>query len=496
MNCLLRRHLSDNALPKLASLRSALAGTSSIKEKIALVRNLPELHPLLSTIFLNQYADSFNITSRSIRRQLDYTKEVVQHEELESLLNQLAQRQVSGHAAIATVQQFIEENKEFEDLILAVLDKKLGVGLGARIFRRVLEQAKEVPKETIAVRHISLTSAPSGGKTRFPKTNKELPVALGYPLQKVRINDETWDDHWLVSRKLDGIRCLAHFDQENQTHLFTRSGKSLDHLSKIRNSVHHLGMIIKRTCPDLESDFFLDGELCVMSRVKSSMLPAALDHASDDDFPSALSIVLSRPGEEVPKSNAPLVYCLFDLFPAKGSEKILSERLAHLQAALTELESDVVYLLPQQRHQRPLEQIKSLLQLAHTYKWEGLMLRRDAVHVPRRTRDMLKIKEFSEAEFVVKDYRLEEMAVNEGGRHCRETLLSSVMIDFLGAPVWVGSGLTLEQRRRYAADPKLILGSQITVRYFEESTNKNRLDGSKSLRFPTIKAIHEGKRLV
>lgn len=102
------------------------------------------------------------------------------------------------------------------------------------------------------------------------------------------------------------------------------------------------------------------------------------------------------------------------------------------------------------------------------------------------------MKEFFEAEFDIVDYRLEWMQVANNGRHEQEHLLSAVKINFEGKDVWVGSGLSREERRKYAADPQSLLKAQVTVQYFEES--RNAKDSLKSLRFPTVKAIYENGR--
>lgn len=110
-------------------------------------------------------------------------------------------------------------------------------------------------------------------------------------------------------------------------------------------------------------------------------------------------------------------------------------------------------------------------------------------------KDIVKIKEFFEAEFPVIGHRIESMQVSSDGRHSREELLSAVKVDFSGTEVWVGSGFSLEERRRYAQRPELLEKAQVTVRYFQESSNKN--NSKKSLRFPTIKAIfEEGPRMI
>lgn len=51
----------------------------------------------------------------------------------------------------------------------------------------------------------------------------------------------------------------------------------------------------------------------------------------------------------------------------------------------------------------------------------------------------------------------------------------------------MGSGFSIDNRIRFANNPELIVGKQITVQYFSESES----EGKYSLRFPTVKAIYE-----
>ena len=70
-------------------------------------------------------------------------------------------------------------------------------------------------------------------------------------------------------------------------------------------------------------------------------------------------------------------------------------------------------------------------------------------------------------------------------------MLKNVIIEHKGNRVQVGSGFNHEQRRHYFQNPNQILGKQIKVQYFEETTNMN---GTHSLRFPVIKAVYETPR--
>ena len=55
----------------------------------------------------------------------------------------------------------------------------------------------------------------------------------------------------------------------------------------------------------------------------------------------------------------------------------------------------------------------------------------------------------------------------------------------------VGSGFSLEERRKYYKHPEDIIGKEICVSYFEKTKNKK---GGKSLRFPTKVHIYSEKR--
>jgi DNA ligase-1 len=79
------------------------------------------------------------------------------------------------------------------------------------------------------------------------------------------------------------------------------------------------------------------------------------------------------------------------------------------------------------------------------------------------------------------------------GKEIEEQVLSAVTIEHKGGRVQVGSGYSLDERRRYFQRPEEIMGSIITVQYFEETVDQ---DGKSSLRFPVFKANHGKSRQV
>jgi len=123
--------------------------------------------------------------------------------------------------------------------------------------------------------------------------------------------------------------------------------------------------------------------------------------------------------------------------------------------------------------------------------WEGLMLRKDAPYQGKRSNDVLKVKQFYDAEYIVVDI---ENAINRvivDGVEVEEMMMRNVVIEHKGNRVQVGSGFSHEQKRYYFEHPEEILGKEIVVQYFEETQNDK---GTVSLRFPTVKAVYDGRR--
>lgn len=103
---------------------------------------------------------------------------------------------------------------------------------------------------------------------------------------------------------------------------------------------------------------------------------------------------------------------------------------------------------------------------------------------------MMKVKEWEDAEYVVKSIDTGLMRMHDTGEN--KLVATNVNIEHKGNTVSVGSGFLMQDRIRFAQDPSSIIGKTITVRYFSESKTEN---GAISLRFPSVKAIYdEGKR--
>jgi DNA ligase-1 len=149
-------------------------------------------------------------------------------------------------------------------------------------------------------------------------------------------------------------------------------------------------------------------------------------------------------------------------------------------------------MLPQVRimDEFALEELKTQ---SKDSNWEGLIARKDTPYKSGRSKDMLKIKEFFDAEYIVTGVIMGPQRIIIDGKEVEEEMLSAVTIDHKGSQVQVGSGFALDQRRHYYRNIDEIMEATISVQYFEETVD---MHGKNSLRFPVFKGNHGKTRSI
>lgn len=350
------------------------------------------------------------------------------------LLDDLADRNITGHSAIEATNAFIKEWQEYSHLIYQIIDRNLETRATTTLINRVM-----------------------------PGLIPTFSVALAHDINKVKKID-LLDGTWYVSRKLDGVRCITII-RNGKVYFFSRNGKSFETLGRVAEAIVSLGI----------DNCVLDGEICLMKEDGS------------DDFQGILKEIQRKDHTiQNPK------YWVFDQLTLEefdsgvGSEP-LSKRLTRFL-----FEGDTIEALPQYK----ITSEQALIAMKDEAKgkgWEGLIARRDVGYEGDRTKNMLKLKEMHDAEYVVIEAIMGPQRVIVDGQEVEEQMLSAVIIEHKGNRVQVGSGYSLEERRKYYLNPEEILGSIITVQFFEHTVDQN---GNHSLRFPVFKANHGKSRTV
>lgn len=263
---------------------------------------------------------------------------------------------------------------------------------------------------------------------------------------------------FIITQKLDGLRCVAFVHDNGEVEFFTRNGQTYDQV------------------PDVAADLLkiparnvaYDGELIAVSK-----------SADCNEVFRETSSVARKDGVKTG-----LIYHVFDRVPlynfldgfydAPCINRKLSLAADILSSNLTWVsEVKMLYVGDDQNA------ISAWVKVASKYRWEGLMLNDyEAPYTAKRVKDLLKAKEF-----ITVDVRVTGMYEGTGENVGR---LGGINVEFdvdgVVCKSNCGSGFTHEQREKYWADPSQLIGKIVELKCFEVSTNS---DGCRSLRFPT-----------
>jgi DNA ligase-1 len=384
---------------------------------------------------------NFGVTSANLKKRVDLIAPAdVGYPDLFQLLDDLSERRLTGHSAIEMMNRFIADNYNYSDLIYQIIDRNLETRATTTIINRVV-----------------------------PNLIPVFEVALAHDAAKVKgIN--IVDGSWYVSRKLDGVRCIC-IVTDGKVNFFSRNGKEFNTLGKVAEDILNLGL----------TNIVLDGEICLINEDGS------------DDFQGILKQIQRKDHTiENPK------YQIFDIltipeFTGEEVSPIFSKRLEERVALLGDIEKVPTLSILEQVRVTTDDSLSELKSLSKESNWEGLIARRDVEYTLGRSKNMLKIKEFFDAEYVVTGLIMGPQRVIVDGREVEEEVLSAVTIEHKGSQVQVGSGFTMDQRRYYYQNTSEIMEATITVQYFEETTDQH---GNHSLRFPVFKGNHGKKRSI
>lgn len=441
-----------NDFIQLAAFIEEMKATSSTNSKKEILKKYDSsfLRTILHYVY-NPFKQ-FNVTSDNLRKNSNLSVNV--YSDLFGMLDDLNERRITGHSAIAAVNGFINQYPEFTEILYDVIDRNIKTRATGTLINKV-----------------------------FPGTVPVFEVALA---QKFRDHVKKVDFEsrmWWASRKLDGLRCLAIFDLAGDVRFFSRAGKEFFTLSVLAKDLKTLGLRGK----------VLDGEICIMqengledfqgilkqARKKDHTIENPMYHAFD-----FLELVEFEAGEgEITFVARQIMLNALVNPPIDPTVEAFTE-IAHINKPKR------VTVLPQIMIENQ-EHFDELVASAEAAGYEGIMIRKNVGYEGTRSSNLLKVKQMDDAEYVVVGYETDLMRVIEDGAEIEEVMLKNVHILERGDPVSVGSGFSIEQRRQFFKNPSEIVGKTICVQFFEKTQDQT---GKRSLRFPVIKAIYDGER--
>ena len=381
----------------------------------------------------------YYVTSKTCKKNKDICDMNQIHDSIFHLLNDLNDRVYTGHDAIAMVNAFILQHKEYEDLIFSIIDRNLEIRASESVINKVI-----------------------------PNLIPTFDVALANKFDPKRVD---WNDVWFASRKLDGVRCITVVGLDGEVKCYSRVGNEFETLQVVKDAVKQLGVV----------GVVFDGEICLM------------DEDGNEDFQGIMKQI-KRKNHTISNPK----YVMFDYltkteFDSKESKSTLAERIARFSKLDERIEDQESLSVLEQIVVSDDDHFASLKSKAEDKGFEGVMLRKNVGYEGKRSQNLLKVKKFFDAEYVVESIDFEDHRIIRDGKEVTVRMMAQAYINHKGYEVKVGSGWNQEQRLKYEANPELIIGKTITVQYFEESKNQQ---GELSLRFPTVKHVYENGRTV
>ena len=426
---------NENLLKRISELQNEINKTNSILDKKNVLKNYEDLKEILKYTYDDNIV--YSVTSKNYIKFKKNDKKVKlkiinEYSSLIKLLNDLSIRKITGDTALLYIYNYIKKYKEYESIILNILDKNLKLRINSKLINSV-----------------------------FPMLIKEFNVVLANKFQKKYIEKD--DKKWFISRKLDGIRCLCHIDIKNMKVLFySRQGKTFNTLNKLRDE-------ILKNIKNFNENCFLDGEIVDMK----------------DNVENFKGIM-----EKIRKKNYTIQnpnYYVFDIinendFYEQKSKEIFEERYKRLNIV-----KEIKYISILEQYEYNEKLMEQFIESSKENNWEGLMLRKNVKYEGKRTNNLLKFKEMQDDEYKVIDLEYGNIRYinQETGLEEEIETLSAVIIDYNNTKV--GSGFSINERKDFYLNKDKILNKIITVKYFEKTKD--------SLRFPVFKGVHGLERL-
>ena len=429
-----------NQLHEVHAFLEEMRSTTSNNQKLEILK---KYHPneFLSKVFHYTYNPFFQygVHKRTILKRSDLVAPTNVYEDLFYLLDDLRERNITGHSAISAINAFKQYlSPQATEVFFNILDRDL-------LMRASTSSINKVFKNCIPTYSVALAASYKPGMVDFTNENEQ----------------------WYGSRKLDGVRCLA-FKQGDEVKFTSRSGKPFLTLDKIKNELLQI-----------DGDFIFDGEICMV------------DENNKEDFQGIIKQI-RRKNHTIENPKFLVFDCLsHEEFESKTSTRNLEERIINLNGNILNPITAQYIEAVEHIHITSETQFAEMVSDAEKQGFEGIMVRKNTTYEGKRSKNLLKVKKFFDEEYIVKRCDLGDMRFVESGKEVIKDVLRNIIIEHKGCDVAVGSGFSKEQREYYYNNPNELLGKTVTIQYFEETQNQM---GGLSLRFPVIKHIYKNGR--
>lgn len=342
-------------------------------------------------------------------------------------------------ASIATIQNYLHKNPEYEEFLKRLFTKNLPIGVEAATINKVYGE------EIIPV----------------------WEVQQGYPIDKYKFKK---GELIFASRKLNGVRG-TYF----RGNIISRQAQKFEGLDHIVKDIEEI----------IGTDYAVDGEL----------IRKNVDGLTDgQNFRETISILNSDGNDK-----SLIKFVVFDIVPVDEFEKdACTEKYSVRKARLLELADNLeqwedfelrpanIEVVPMVYEGTDVNEIQKWLDYAVEHDWEGLVVNRQVPYRRTRHNGCLKVKRF----YTV-DLRI--TSIEEGQNRLAGTM-GALVVDYKGNELRIGSGFDDATRTAVWVNPDNYIGKIVECKYKEVTMDKKT--GLESLQFPTFVRFRNDKNEV
>ena len=423
-------------MEEIIKIFKTIQGTNSLNDKKEIIiQNKDSILFKKCLKFLLDGNVITGISAKKIKKKVTPSSELTSyylcaHSNFEDAMNYLEKNNTGKDEDIYEIQSFLSGHENDREFYEQMITKKFRLGVNSKVVNKCI-----------------------------PNLIPEFNVMLGTPIEKAHLKD---GEKIFISRKLNGTRCSFVNGK-----CMTRQGKEycgLDH-------------IIKDLQKLVGNNTFVDGELVYKNTEKLS---------DSEAFQKGTGIAMSKDND---KTSLKLV--IFDMFPLEEFElygksdcpyRFRKKELIELGYEINRLALENVEIVQMCYEGTDHSQIWKWLDYVENIDWEGLMINLDTPYECKRTKNLLKVKRFFSCD-------IKCIGIEEGTGRNKGTL-GTLICDYKGNRLKVGSGFSDKDRKRIWQNPKDVIGKIISVKYKEETKNK---DGGISIQFPVFEAIRLDK---
>lgn len=396
-----------------------LSSTTKTNEKLKILKDNKD-NKLLKKVLYYTYSDKqYGFSEARLRKLIDeYTPQFRStFNDGFSMLDTLAGSNINSNLINQTLEFLLaESDEELRGLWFKILVKDLACGISNKTIEKV-----------------------------FPGLLPKWEVMRPSPIDGVNIKQGT---EFSLSLKENGQRATYRngIIKSRQNEIF----EGLNHIIKDIDT-------LKAMLPEFK-DYVFDGEL-----IRNN-----IDNIDDNENFRLTCSILSD--ENADKS--PIVFRLFDMLPreefdnGQSKDKYFKRKsnLAKVEQAIKEhnLESlDIVMFLYQGKDQN---KINEELERWDSQGYEGLVLNLDKPYVCKKTKNVLKVKQFREADVRIVGWYLGKSGANLGK-------FGGFTVDYKGTHTNIGGGYSKELREHYSQHADEYIGRVMQIRFKDESMN-------------------------